>query len=230
MSSPIAKATKNKFDKLLISFHRKYSHNNRVDYLANEIANLIHSTGINSGSILDIGCGDFSISTKLKKLLNAQTLHGIDIHPNTFATSEGVEGADVLYSQFDGINIPFKEKQFEVGLLSDVLHHIETTESQAALIREALRVCKYLVIKDHFEYGHYSRTMLRLMDIVGNLGYGISIPEKYMTSEEFETLLTNTNSHLISKKVGLNLYRHNFTLNLILRSKWQFIAVCKPEQ
>ena len=131
MSSPIAKATKNKFDKLLIAFHQKYSHNTRVDFLANEIANLVNSTGINSGSILDIGCGDFSISTKLKKLLNAQILHGIDIHPNTFSTSGGVEKTDTMYSQFNGINIPFKEKQFELigNYIADVLDDFKDNKS-----------------------------------------------------------------------------------------------------
>ena len=63
------------------------------------------------------------------------------------------------YREFDGRHIPFSNQEFDVALLCDVLHHDLNNAEQ--LLSEAARVARFIIIKDHFEYGWYSRQMLR---------------------------------------------------------------------
>jgi len=38
---------------------------------------------------------------------------------------------------------------------------------------------KYIIVKDHFEYGFFSRHLLRFVDFYANYAYGVNIPKRY---------------------------------------------------
>ncbi len=46
---------------------------------------------------------------------------------------------------FDGVDLPFIDRRFDVVVLSFVLHHVPN-ERKRALLREALRVCRGTVV------------------------------------------------------------------------------------
>ena len=67
--------------------------------------------------------------------------------------------------------------------------------------------------------------MLKLMDIVGNWGYGISIPKRYFSKNSFNKIVEDAGLKIIELKVGIRLYDHLPIVKFVLRPKWQFIAV-----
>jgi len=225
MSSPIVEQEKNAYKEAMIKVHQKVSHATRVTIIATEISKLIQKyfPQVEKINCLDIGTGDMTIAEFLGKINNKTHWKCIDIHE----LPENLKNTDKWkkYKQFNGENIPYDDGSFNIVVFSDVLHH--TDKSAPKLMKEAARVSEYIVIKDHFEYSFYSRFILKLMDIVGNWGYGISIPKRYFSKETFLQLIENSNLKIVELKVGIKLYEHLPIIKLVLRPKWQFIAVLK---
>jgi hypothetical protein len=86
-------------------------------------------------------------------------------------------------------------------------------------------ISKYVIIKDHFEYGYFSRQILRLGDWFGNYGTDINIPKKYFTEFKWKKLIKKLKLNQI--KMINNVKQHKFLFSLILSSKHQFISVIK---
>ena len=228
MSSPIAKTNKSKFDHTLINTHKKISHNHRINILAREFAALINhiqiTDRIENPRILDVGCGDMTLAEEVANIVGNCTLQCTDIHP----CSKELREQDTRwskYTQFNGRDLPFTDKSFDVLIFSDVLHHVPE-EIRIGLLTSASRIAKYVVIKDHFEYGWFSRQTLRAMDWVGNYSYGISIPEKYFDEKSFAQTLASANMRAEKINIGLDLYNHLPLVRNILSRNWHFFAVC----
>lgn len=225
MSSPIASNKKSFFKNALISFHQKVSHNNRINILVNEFNQLVKKIFPDEESVhlLDVGCGDMSLVEKMSENDSRIDPTCIDIYP----LPKNLVGDQRWnkYYNFDGKNIPFPDNKFDLVILSDVLHH--DFNNSYNLLKESARVGKYILLKDHFEYGLYSRTMLKVMDIVGNWGYGVSIPKKYFTKKEYYNLISNIGLTEIVSIPKVELYSHSFILSKMLKSDWQFISVLK---
>ncbi|WP_053002207.1 class I SAM-dependent methyltransferase [Kordia jejudonensis] len=219
MSSPLAKDKKSFFDKLLIKFHKNASHSNRIGMLSGLFTQEIQNLAIEKEtiSLLDIGCGDMKITKVLSEQNSQLEATGVDIYPNT----QNWEN----YVSFDGKTLPFEDKSFDIVLFSDVLHHDEEHIDQ--LLKEAKRVSNFIIIKDHFEYGFFSRTLLQLADIVGNYGYGVSIPKRYFTKKRFQEILKKQQLTEIKQLCPVYLYNHLPLVPYIFKGKYQFVSVIK---
>jgi SAM-dependent methyltransferase len=227
MSSPIAAKNKNILKQLLINFHQKTSHNNRIDILAHLLAKHICSQYTGAAiRCLDVGCGDMVIAEKIAAIQPQTSWRCIDIHP--LPDELQADSRWQKYRQFDGKHIPFADNSFDVVVFCDVLHHAQ--EDTLPLLREAARVGKTVVIKDHFEYGFYSRSMLKLMDFIGNWGYGIVLPERYFSEHSFSNLCAKTGVSIIKLQKQIDLYKHLPIINKLLKSQWQFIAVLQANK
>jgi hypothetical protein len=128
------------------------------------------------------------------------------------------------YRSFDGRTIPYGDDEFDVALLCDVLH--EAPEDAARLLAEAARVANRVLVKDHFEDGAYSRTMLRLVDLVGS-GRGTGVAQRYFTREGFVRLANEQRLVITALDSGLDLYEHVPVVGTLLRPDWQFLAVLR---
>lgn len=200
--------------------HLQSSHLRRTRIIAGLLAGKIAALPETNSlcKCIDIGCGDMRISGMISNILPLSNWECIDLHP-------GGRGAEwEKYQQFDGKTIPFPAQTFNVAILADVLHHCNDAQ---ALLREAKRVARYVVIKDHYEYGRYSRTMLRAMDIYGNWAYGVRIPDKYFDKVSFAEMCKQLCLEITDISIGLELYKHLPILRNLLRSEWQFVAVLK---
>jgi SAM-dependent methyltransferase len=224
MSSPIALARKAAPKKALVNLHRTLSHGHRVHVLAQRIAMHIERL-IPQGPVrcLDVGCGDMTIAEQVHACARRTDWRCIDVHglPEHLRTDPRWS----KYRRFDGRTIPYGDDEFDVAMLCDVLHH--APEDQARLLAEAGRVAGHVLVKDHFEYGPYSRTMLRLMDFVGNWGYGISVPDRYFTREGFARIAAEQGLAVTAYDCGIGLYDHLPVVRALLRRDWQFIAVLR---
>lgn len=223
MSSPIASTRKNTLQNLIIGLHQRLSHNNRVDILAAEIAARIsaRSYGLKVIRCLDVGCGDMKISEGISAINPDTSWTCMDLYelPEHL---RGVKKWD-KYKKYDGRRIPLEDKSVDIVLLCDVLHHIRGDVS--ALLREAGRVGSAVIVKDHFEYSLYSRTMLKAMDFIGNWGYGVGLPERYFTPSGFGALYSSAGLRPVTIDAGIDLYMHLPLVRLLLKPRWQFIAV-----
>jgi hypothetical protein len=159
--------------------------------------------------------------------LGGAQLRCVDIHP----CPANVMHADPRwqrYSTFDGQNLDFPKKAFDVVMFSDVLHHVPPA-LRTDLLASAGRAGRFVVVKDHFEYGWWSRQSLRAMDWVGNAGYGVSIPERYFDQALWAQQCEDAGLQIDQLNVGLRLYEHLPLLQRVLSPKWQFMAVCREK-
>jgi ubiquinone/menaquinone biosynthesis C-methylase UbiE len=223
MSSPIATRTKGPVRNAFIKLHQKISHSRRVDLLSKKISSYIDNQFLDAGKIkcLDVGCGDMSIEENISRFNPKIVWNCIDIYD----LPENLTGNRqwINYQKFDGVHIPFDDRSMDIVLLCDVLHHAR--EEAENLLRESARVGKVVIIKDHFEYSLYSRTMLKFMDFIGNWGYGVILPDKYLTKESFEYMYQKAGLRVKTIDIGIDLYSHLPVVRNILKPKWQFISV-----
>jgi SAM-dependent methyltransferase len=144
--------------------------------------------------ILDVGCGDGTIDRLITQQRPDISIEGIDvlIRPNT----------QISVRPFDGVTIPYPDASFDFVMFVDVLHH---TIDPRVLLREAIRVGKQILIKDHFREGFLADTTLRFMDWVGNAQYGVALPYNYWSRAQwFEAF----------RKLGLTARAMNASLEL----------------
>lgn len=219
MSSPLAKKRGGWWGGLLVWFHRRASHGRRVGILAKRIADVLREVAPDIASLLDVGCGDMTLAETIQTLTSIRQVTCTDIYPRPDTTEERW----AKYVPFDGKTLPFADREFDAVLLVDVLHHAE--DQLDPLLREAARVSKLIVIKDHFEFGLYSQTLLKAMDIVGNWGYGVSIPKRYFNPARFEQLISRHRLRELRRIPEIQLYGHLPLVKWILRPRWQFISV-----
>lgn len=212
--------------RFLIRFHQRASHSHRIAVLTDIVAQEILGqlpTGTSVHDCLDIGCGDMIIAENIAQKTNRTNWKCIDIHP----LPQGLKSNPkwYKYSQFDGKHIPFQDRDFDVATICDVLHH--AGEDTPVLLAEAARVSRIIIVKDHFEYGFYSRTMLKMMDFVGNWAYGVNIPRRYFTEDGFAALCETVGLQVVKINRNIKLYDHIPLLNKVLSPRWQFVAVLR---
>ncbi|MDO8574622.1 MAG: class I SAM-dependent methyltransferase [bacterium] len=84
--------------------------------------------------ILDLGCGSGIAAQTLKDIFSAEVV-GTDV--------KDLRIKPIPFSLYDGKRLNFRDNEFDVVLLSYVLHHCP---DPAEVLREAKRVCKKRVI------------------------------------------------------------------------------------
>ena len=91
-------------------------------------------------NVLDIGCGNGVVSYEIKKHFNCR-LCGTDI--------QNYLKRNIKFRKIrGGYILNFDNKEFDIGLIIEVLHHIPF-DMQIRLVKEALRVCsEVLIIED----------------------------------------------------------------------------------
>ena len=174
--------------------------------------------------ILDYGSGFnpdliFILSRKLK-------LEGLDIDITCadFYTQEEIVELSKKFSTVTFININDLAKglSYDFSILSDVLHHVGVNEKETEdILTFLIKVSKYVILKDHFEYSILSRQILRFMDFIGNYKDGVNIPKVYFSKEKYEKVLKNLDIKKIDDIQGIKLYGNVFIpFNF---SRYQFI-------
>jgi ubiquinone/menaquinone biosynthesis C-methylase UbiE len=92
-------------------------------------------------SVLDVGCGEAHVLAELRAR-GAGEVFGVDI------VDLRVHG-DIPFQLYDGQTLAFRDRRFDLVMLSFVLHHVPD-ERKLPLLREALRVSrgKVLIVED----------------------------------------------------------------------------------
>ena len=157
----------------------------------------------NSGKKVFIDCYDFYKKKELIKLNNHKNINFINLK-----------------------NLKFNKKKYDFSLICDVIHHIGVEKEnilKKILINLKLK-SKFILIKDHFENGFFSRTILRCMDFIGNYYNNVNIPNKYFKEKEFSNLIDISHLKIHLKIIGLRIYSRIF---FFAHPKFQFIYLLK---
>jgi SAM-dependent methyltransferase len=155
---------------LMRRVHQDQVHSRRVAVLTKHIADLLPP----AASVLDIGAGDGLLGKMVLTLRPDLRWTAVD----TLARP----AAHVPVQIFDGKVLPFPDKSFDVALFVDVLHH---TGDPMVMLREAVRISRAVVIKDHLRKGFLAGPTLRFMDWVGNSAWGVSLPYNYWSEDQW---------------------------------------------
>jgi SAM-dependent methyltransferase len=156
---------------LLDRFHGGYVHPRRVQVLAKQVAALLPQ----GATVLDIGCGDGLLAAEVRRMRSDVTLSGIDVLVRP--------SAHIDVTGFDGQRIPFADNHFQAVLLIDVLHH---TADPSVLLKEARRVAREVIVKDHTKDSVFAGPILRFMDRVGNERHGVESIFNYWPTSRWQ--------------------------------------------
>ena len=124
---------------------------------------------IQKGSkILDLGCGSGIISKTFQDFFQAKVI-GVDIKDTRIT--------NIPFKIIDGKSLPFPDNEFDVTLISYVLHHAQDPQS---LIAEAKRVSKRIIIyEDLAEEGKLAKFFCKIHLATFNLFFQSQNPAKY---------------------------------------------------
>lgn len=133
-----------------------------LKYRGGMVINAIKPLMPDGGSVLDIGCGNGVVSHEIRTYFGCP-LTGTDI-------MEYLK-RDIPFRKMPApAALPFADKEFSCGLLIDMLHHVPL-DGQLPLVREALRVCRQVLI---FEV---KPTLLaKVVDVGANLIHNARMP------------------------------------------------------
>jgi SAM-dependent methyltransferase len=165
--------------------------------------------------VLDVGCGDGYLASRILEIRPDVEIVGIDImaRPRPFIPVE----------LFDGRRIPFADASFDAVTFVDVLHH---TDDPSILLREARRVSRGTVlIKDHYADGVGSSLSLRLMDWVGNAPHGVRLPYNYWTRSQWKEAWENEG--LGVSRVTTELALYPWPISMLFDRSLHFVAELK---
>jgi hypothetical protein len=217
-------SNKYKFISIFFSILRKIGGGNRFSNLIYYIENEIFCIKKNKKKklfLLDYGCGkmDFSNFLIRKKLIHKAI--GVD---NYELNDKNYINRKCRYVNISNKKNILNKKQFDVAIVIDVLHHIGIDRCHIEM-KKICNISKYVIIKDHFEYGYLSRQILRFGDWFGNFGTDVNIPRKYFTEIKWNKLLKKLKLNQI--KIIKNINQHKGLFSLILTPKHQFISIIK---
>jgi len=142
---------------------------------------ILEAVPADCATALDVGCGDGTVDLLIVRQRPDVSIQGIDVLVRSKTR--------IPVQPFDGAHIPYPDTSFDAVMFVDVLHHAADPH---LLLREAARVGRIILVKDHFCENYFANIKLRLMDWVGNAHHGVALPynywSRYQWSEAFGQL------------------------------------------
>lgn len=137
----------------------KFRWNMRAKRLAARFAKYIPE----NSRVLDIGSGSGNIAKELSRRTNAD-----------FTLLDVIDWniVDLPFMLFDGENIPFQDKEFDVALLIDTLHH---SEKEGVLLEEVMRVAKKVIVLEEVHENRYMNIWANISDNFQWFLYGMPV-------------------------------------------------------
>ena len=102
--------------------------------------------GFEYQKVVEIGCGLCNIISRLDILNFADEFYGFEVSPTVVRFIQKRIHIPRLKEVYllDTNNTPFENDSFDLGILSHVIEHVS---NPGAIIKEALRICKHVIIE-----------------------------------------------------------------------------------
>src|SRR5579859_388996 len=191
--------------------HRAFVFQRRTRVLAELLASRIPQ----GASVLDVGCGDGTIASRIAQLRPDISIQGVEVmvRPN----------CKVECRSFDGSKLPYSDASFDLCLFVDVLHH---TRNPAILLCEAVRVTRdFVLLKDHVEENVLDDITLRFMDWVGNRPHGVVLTYNYQSRNQWAAHFSTCGLQEETWKEDVPLYPWPF--QMVLGRRLHFISLLR---
>jgi len=119
------------------------------------------------------------------------------------------------------------QTKYDFALVNDVIHHmgIQNEKLIINLLNDLLTKSKIVFVKDHFQQGFFSNTIIRIMDFLGNYFNDVNVPTTYYSKKSFENLIKKTDGKIIEKIFEIKLYPDY--LPLVSNPKFNFAYLIK---
>jgi SAM-dependent methyltransferase len=195
--------------RLIGKVHGKLVHHRRVAVLAERLAAMLPACT----KLLDVGCGDGTISALVSQKVSGLAVTGVEFAPRASCV--------IPCTGFDGAHLPFPDKSFDGCMFVDVLHH---SRDPLTILRDAARVCRsFILIKDHLAENALDHWTLRLMDWVGNKPHGVVLPFAYLSGKQWEKLYNEVG--LTERKVDRAVPLYPAPFSFIFGRKLHFVSL-----
>ena len=167
--------------------------------------------------VLEVGSGDGRLTRLVADLRPDLAITAIDVLVRP--------GARFPVQPFDGRNIPYGDRDFDVVMLVDVLHH---ADDPGDLLAEATRVArKHVLVKDHVLEGFLAGPTLAFMDWVGNARHGVASPHRYWTLARWRAAFAKLDLSVTTWLARLELYAWPWTL--VFDRRLHYVALLTRE-
>jgi 2-polyprenyl-6-hydroxyphenyl methylase/3-demethylubiquinone-9 3-methyltransferase len=158
-----------------------------VEYLAREVG-----TGVPAERILEIGCGEGSLTEKLSQVYPGARITGIDITPRVGRLFRGDRERVTFIQQTTRDFIAANPTSFDIVLICDVLHHVPWENHKEFLTdaRMAVRPGGRFVLKDWEKQANIAHLLCYVSD-----RYVTGDRIQYASADELRELLKSVFGH-----------------------------------
>ena len=148
----------------------------------------------NISSIIDAGCGKGDVTNMISEsFIQFKRLQGTDFSKDMIFLAKKETSSDkISFEVADVRTLPFADKEFDISLCMNVLHHIMPLDQNKALDELARLAKKYIILEikngDNFHYKYFHRGKLKNIHV-------------YQTSvERVERVLNPLGFYLVEEK------------------------------
>lgn len=169
-------------------------------------------------TMLDIGCSDGRIASRVAARLGAPKVQGVDVQLQ--------DDAVIDVTVYDGLRLPFDDGSFDLVTIVDVLHHCS---DQPAVFREALRVTAptgRVVVKDHVKLGPWSDRVLLQMDTASNFGVHELTRGRYLSMPEWVSLVADSGG--VVEELEWPFRVHGLPWRMVARDSYHLLMAIRP--